>query len=370
MTEKTEILEFADKTVDRAIEAACRHFNVDKEQLNIKLITRGSTGLFGLGGRKAKITASVKAGATAGKKDTPDKAVPTEASEQETVKPKEKPREPEEEKASESPYPPAESQEEQAEAAEEAGAESPVEPSGPAVIDASAYAPGDDEEHVEQGREDTSAPSAEYAPGEEAAAEYSAKTPAETVAEPVEEQVSEQEEEPEEISEEMLERLEKARIFTTQILDKAGLEAIVEINADASNPCLEISGEDISLIIGKDGHTLDAIEYIVNLNLKRSEEKGGKRIPVDAQGYRAKREDGLRRTAEKLAMKARKTRRSVAMSPMNSRERRIVHMAVKGINGVRTHSTGDGRLRKVIITPVKKGDGGRRNQGRRYNRRG
>ena len=362
MTEKTEIMEFADKTVDRAIEAACRHFNVDREQLNIKLITRGSTGLFGLGGRKAKINASLKAERA---------AVPAEVPEQEAMEPEERHVEASGEDKGETPETEEREEEsalqkqpepETSPATEPAPAEPVSEPelspSTPETIDASAYAPGDEDETAESAQEETAPPADEYGPGEDRIAEAPA------------EETAQREEEPEELSEEMLERLEKARVFTTQILDKAGLDAIVQVNTDASSPCLEISGDDISLVIGKDGHTLDAIEYIVNLNLKRSEERGGKRISVDAQGYRAKREDGLRRTAEKLAMKARKTRRSVAMAPMNSRERRIVHMAVKGINGVRTHSTGDGRLRKVIITPIKKGDGGRRQQGRRYNRRG
>jgi len=354
MTEKTEILEFADKTVDRAIEAACRHFNVDKEQLNIKLITRGSTGLFGLGGRKAKITASLKAGVSL--RETKEPEIP----EHEAQETEEKCEEPVKTADSAAGYDSSEPEpEEQPESTAEHATEKRAGSSGAAVVDASEYAPGDEDESSEASREDSMAHSAEYGPGEK---DISSEPP-------VDEQASQEEEEPEELGEEMLERLEKARIFTTQILDKAGLEAIVEVNTDAANPCLEISGEDISLVIGKDGHTLDAIEYIVNLNLKRSEEKGGKRISVDAQGYRAKREDGLRRAAERLAMKARKTRRSVAMAPMNSKERRIVHMAIKGINGVRTHSTGDGRLRKVIITPVKKGEASRRQQGRRYNRR-
>ncbi len=360
MTERREILEFADKTVDRAIEAACRHFKVDKEQLNIKLITRGSTGLFGLGGRKAKITACLKEGAAAGEtgEDREDKA---QSSAAESAIAKDNTQEGVQEDVETAPesdsykaYSPAEHGSETEAGGHETLSAELITEQG-AEIDASAYSPVEDE-GIEESNEPQPVPSSDqYGPGEE----VSGKS-----------QEPETEDELVELSDEMLERLERARVFTTQILDKAGLDAIVEINTDVSNPCLEISGEDISLVIGKDGHTLDAIEYIVNLNLKRSDEKGGRRIPVDAQGYRAKREDGLRRTAEKLALKARKTRRSVAMAPMNSRERRIVHMAVKGINGVRTHSTGDGRLRKVIISPVRKGDGGRRHQGRRYNRRG
>ncbi len=358
MIERREILEFADKTVDRAIEAACRHFKVDKEQLNIKLITRGSTGLFGLGGRKAKITACLKEGAAAGgaEEGREDKvqssaaeSAPANGNIQEGVQ-EDAATVPESD--SHKAYSPVEHGSETEAGWHETLSAELITEQG-AEIDASAYSPGEDE-GTEDSEEPQPVPSSDqYGPGEEVSGK---------VQEPdIEDELAE-------LSDEMLERLERAKVFTTQILDKAGLDAIVKINTDVSNPCLEIFGEDISLVIGKDGHTLDAIEYIVNLNLKRSDEKGGRRIPVDAQGYRAKREDGLRRTAEKLALKARKTRRSVAMAPMNSRERRIVHMAVKGINGVRTHSTGDGRLRKVIITPVRK-DGGRRHQSRRYNRR-
>lgn len=328
MTEKTEILEFADKTVDRAIEEACRHFDVDKDQLNIKLITRGSTGLFGLGGRKAKITASLKEGAIAGKDLSPPEPE-EEFAEQEYVQPD------------------ADTDMEEARQGDAADAD---------VSDSVELSEG---------------------PGKAVELKFSDReNEADTVSGHMEkkgavsdeEQAVTVEEEPEELPEEVLERLERARVFTAQLLDKAGLDSIVQVNPDSANPCLDISGEDISLIIGKDGHTLDAIEYIVNLNIKRTEERGGKRIPVDARGYRAKRDEGLRRTAEKLALKARKTRRSIAMAPMNSRERRIVHMAVKSMGGLRTHSTGDGRLRKVIITPVKKNDNHNR-QGRRHNRR-
>ncbi len=313
MTEKTKTVEFADKTVERAIEAACRHFNVDdKEKLNVTLVTRGSTGLFGLGGRKAKIRVSLKDVDTAAQH--PEEAL-------------------------------SESRESEDAGVEETATPEHDEADRVTDRDSTGHDVPAAEEYV-QARDD------EMESGGETAEE---------------EGVSEQAES-EELSDEMLERLEKARVFTAQLLDKAGLESIVQVNTDAANPFLDISGEDLSLIIGKDGRTLDAIEYIVNLNLKRADEKSGKRIPVDAQGYRAKREEGLRRTAEKLALKVKKTRRSVAMSPMNSRERRVVHMAVKGIHGVRTHSTGDGRLRKVIITSVRKGENNRR-QGKRHNRR-
>lgn len=328
MTEKTEILEFADKTVDRAIKEACRHFDVDKDQLNIKLITRGSTGLFGLGGRKAKITASLKDGA-ADEKD---------ADSRETEK---KPVEPEHAQPEES-------------------VDMEVLPRDETAL---SDVPGTADSPNVQGEVDEQ----ESSGGDEKPPAASGHGKDEDVT-PLKERVVPAGDEPAALSEEALERLERARMFTSQLLDKAGLDGIVQVSTDPANPGLDISGDDISLIIGKDGHTLDAIEYIVNLTVKRAEERGGKRIHIDVQGYRAKRDESLRRAAEKLAVKARKTRRSVAMAPMNSRERRIVHMTLKGMGGVRTHSTGDGRLRKVIITPLKKNDSHHR-QGKRHGRR-
>ncbi len=359
MTKNKEMLEFADKTVERAIEAACRHFNVDKEQLEIKLITRGSTGLFGLGGRRAKITACLKDDVEQGKSEAAPESEATdsvEAPEAAEVTSGTKDSE-----AALSDY----------SAPEEDSRDEEIS-TGAGTFDASAYAPGDEDESLP--REEIQAQISDYSPDgddqQEEGGQALAEAPEEEKAEPKAQEDSGEQETSELLSDEMLERLEKARVFTAQILDKAGLDAIVEIHTDVKEPFLEISGEDISLIIGKDGSTLDSIEYLVNLNLKRTDEKGGRRIPIDAQGYRAKREEGLRRTAEKLAYKARKTRRSVAMAPMNSRERRVVHMAVKAISGVKTHSTGDGRMRKVIITPVKKGNGGRKPHQRRNNRRG
>ena len=335
MTEKTEIMEFADKTVDRAVEEACRHFDVDRDQLNIKLITRGSTGLFGLGGRKAKIAASLK------KETVTDKEIPVPESGKEPVAILQ------ESDNEEKSRPEAVADMEEVQEDDAAG-------SGmPGSAESSDLPENADEQEIRAEDRDAETVSVH---GEKESAEPDAENTVSV------------EDESRELSEEVLERLERARVFAAQLLDKAGLDSIVQVNPDPANPSLNISGEDISLIIGKDGHTLDAIEYIVNLNIKRSEERGGRRIPVDAQGYRAKRDEGLRRTAEKLALKARKTRRSVAMAPMNSRERRIVHMAVKSMGGLRTHSTGDGRLRKVIITPAKK-NGNHHRQGRRHNRR-
>ncbi len=337
MTENSRKIEFADKTVERAIEQACEHFGVDdKDKLEITLITRGSTGLFGLGGRKARIKARLR----------PVSAPESEGREQDA--------EAASRVASAGTLPSERDQETEAsvkESAEEQGLRETDR-------DGEKAAAQEEEPPVEdQSEEDGPAAASPGRDGDSAS--------------PDQAEIGESDaggSAPQELSDEMLERLERARVYTTELLEKAGLDGMVQVNADPANPCIDISGEDISIIIGKDGNTLDAIEYLVNLKLKRTDETPGRRISLDAQGYRAKRDENLKRTAEKLAMKARKTRRSVAMSPMNSRERRIVHMAVKAIHGVRTHSTGDGRLRKVIITPVRRGEN-RRQGGRRQSRR-
>ncbi len=340
MTENSRKIEFADKTVERAIEQACEHFGVDdKDKLEITLITRGSTGLFGLGGRKARIKARLKTDAVPGAEGRDEGAEDTSGTSAGGAV--------------------SSGVNEDTEADKESSEDSPEQ---------------EDEKTAEKSTRQEEKCAADEKPQEDDTAGASSGHDGAVESRSAQEQEQDETTDsaarsaPAELSDEMLERLERARVFTTELLDKARLDGMVQVNADPSNPCLDISGEDISIIIGKDGATLDAIEYLINLKLKRSDETPGRRIPLDAQGYRAKRDENLKRTAEKLAIKAKKTRRSVAMAPMNSRERRIVHMAVKAIHGVRTHSTGDGRLRKVIITPVRKGDN-RRQGGRRQARR-
>ena len=121
-----------------------------------------------------------------------------------------------------------------------------------------------------------------------------------------------------------------------------GLKLIVESDTDG-------------LLIGRHGETLDAIQYIVSHHANRHrKEAGPRRISIDTEGYRVRREETLRKLARRNAARVVKTGRSMAMEPMNPYERRVLHYALQNFRGVTTHSEGEEPNRRVIITPTKK----------------
>ncbi|MDL1958056.1 MAG: Jag N-terminal domain-containing protein [Deltaproteobacteria bacterium] len=248
--------EFDGKTVDYAIEAACKYFEAEPDDLEINILTRGSTGIFGLGGRKAKIKAVLK-------ESTPP--ITEEKSEEESK--------------------PIEA---------EANRVTPEVPeSEENVIEPGKEAPEDRDKHISLARE-----------------------------------------------------------ITEELLNKTGLVGQVAIKVGEEGPYLDISGEDLSLIIGKEGQNLDALEYIVNRILRhRVENRTG--IKLEAQGYREKREKSITLLAHRMAKKAQKTGRPVTLQPLGARERRLVHLALKDVKGIRTHSIGEGIMRKVVINPAR-----------------
>ena len=115
---------------------------------------------------------------------------------------------------------------------------------------------------------------------------------------------------------------------------------------------VDIWGDDVALLIGKGGNTLDALQYLVNIGCRKSGEVN-KRIIVDAEGYRKRRKAKIERQAEHLAGKAISQNKSISLNPMSSSERKIVHMHLRNYNGVWTESSGEGSDRRVVIHPGK-----------------
>jgi spoIIIJ-associated protein len=115
---------------------------------------------------------------------------------------------------------------------------------------------------------------------------------------------------------------------------------------------IEIEGPDAGRVIGKRGLVLEAVQYLTSRVAQKSGEEK-KHISVDAEGYRARHEDQLAEMAEKLAKRVALEGKVITFDPMNARDRRIVHMAVKDIAGVRTESNGQGPDRRVQIIPDK-----------------
>ena len=143
------------------------------------------------------------------------------------------------------------------------------------------------------------------------------------------------------------------RSFLGGLLDRMGVKADMEISPRANDGInVSLSGNGMGAIIGRRGETLDAIQHLTNYVVNRSSDKH-LHISVDAECYRSKREESLTRLAEKMADKAIKYKRSMALEPMNSYERHVIHTALQNYEGVTTSSTGVEPNRRVVVSYVK-----------------
>jgi spoIIIJ-associated protein len=212
-----EFQEFEGKSTEAAIELACAHFQVSSEQLEIEIVSVGSAGLFGLGGRKAKIRAALR-------------------------------------------------------------------------------------------------------------------------------------EEPEE------NLLNWAKELLETVLEKMQEKATVSAHLEDDRINLRIESGDAGLLIGKQGQTLDALQYLVTKMLaKKSHRKV--RIAIDVEAYRARHNEALALLAQKYGEKVKKSGKPITLNPMNPYDRRIIHMALQGDKDLKTTSRGEGLYKKVVIAPVKKKEG-------------
>ena len=143
------------------------------------------------------------------------------------------------------------------------------------------------------------------------------------------------------------------RRFLTGLLERMGVTADIEISPRENGGVnVNLSGSGMGAIIGRRGETLDAIQHLTNYVVNRGSEKR-MHISVDAECYRSKREESLTRLAEKMAEKAIKYKRSMALEPMNSYERHVIHTALQNYEGVTTSSTGVEPNRRVVVSYVK-----------------
>jgi spoIIIJ-associated protein len=209
-----EFLEFEGKTTEEAIENACAHFQVPSEELEIEILSVGSPGIFGLGGKKARIQAALR----------------TEAEE---------------------------------------------------------------------------------------------------------------------------DLLPRAREILEQVLLKMGEQASVSATQEEDRISLLIATDDAGLLIGKQGQTLDALQYLVTKMLAKQTKKKV-RIAIDVEAYRARHNEALALLAKKYGEKVKRGGKAVTLNPMNPYDRRIVHMALQGDKDLKTISRGEGLYKKVVISPVKK----------------
>ena len=140
--------------------------------------------------------------------------------------------------------------------------------------------------------------------------------------------------------------------FLENMIKEMGLELNVSVSANESSVYVDIEGKDTGSIIGKRGQTLDAVQYLSSLVVNKGEDEYI-RVIVDAEGYRAKREDALEKLAYRLAEKVVKTGKSVRLEAMNPYERKIIHTTLQTVPAVRTKSEGSEPHRRVVIEPAK-----------------
>ncbi len=296
-----DTLEFSGKTTEDALNKASEHFQLPMDKLEVEVISAGSSGLLGfIGAKKARIMVRPLADSA---KEAMDEVMRDFRGEAEPAK----------------PAPPKSSG-----------------PSAPAKRHTIADYSDKPKEHApEQSAEtfESTSPASGNGP-----TSYSAREPEDDSSQPSREPESA---ELVEASRLVLERIVGALDSDAQITAGNGYGAGIE---------LEIEGGEVGILIGRRGQTLDALQYLTTRIVSHQEGRPV-RISVDAGGYRRRRRESLEDLALRMADKARHTRRPVSVGPLSSPERRVVHLALKGENGVSTSSRGRGEMKKVLISP-------------------
>ncbi len=149
------------------------------------------------------------------------------------------------------------------------------------------------------------------------------------------------------------EQAREAETFTRGLIEAFGAPATVGVTIDEEGGVLvDVRGDDLGLLVGPRGVTLQAIEELVRTVVQRATEGRGARINVDVAGYRARRREALARFATELADKVRDSGRDQALEPMSASDRKVVHDTVAALDGVTTVSEGEEPRRRVVVRPA------------------
>ncbi|WP_130838461.1 RNA-binding cell elongation regulator Jag/EloR [Lachnoclostridium sp. Marseille-P6806] len=312
-------IEIKAKTLEDAITAACQRLSVISDRLDYIVVSEGSSGFLGFNAKPAVIKARIKA---------------VSLSETESVlkdilnKVDEKAKKTAEEDLKEK---------DQAEKQEEAF----VLAGGEHRSDRMPREHGRryDERHDEPGRHRERRNHSPYResgePGKEEPAPENKKIPAE-----------------QQLSDEAAEEIKaKAEKFLGDVFGAMGMTVSASMSFDKEWNLLnlDLSGDEMGVLIGKRGQTLDSLQYLVSLIVNRDTEQYI-HVKADTENYRARRKETLENLARNIAYKVKRTRRPVALEPMNPYERRIIHSALQGDRYVTTHSEGEEPYRKVVVT--------------------
>lgn len=164
--------------------------------------------------------------------------------------------------------------------------------------------------------------------------------------------------------------------FLKKVFEAMGIVAVIDVQLDEveNTMNIELSGDQMGVLIGKRGATLDSLQYLVSLVVNKESESYIK-VKLDTENYRARRKETLENLARNLAHKVKRIHRPVYLEPMNPYERRVIHSTLQNDQYVETHSEGEEPYRKVVITLKPGVDTGYERKGKysygnRYNRNG
>lgn len=142
--------------------------------------------------------------------------------------------------------------------------------------------------------------------------------------------------------------------FLNNVLEAMGMDVTLTSVIDEEGALnIEMNGDNMGILIGKRGQTLDSLQYLTN-RVANKMQSGYVRVKLDTEDYRRRRKETLENLAKNIAHKVRKTRRAVSLEPMNPYERRIIHSALQGEKNITTHSEGEEPYRRVVVTLVRR----------------
>ncbi|MEW6262493.1 MAG: RNA-binding cell elongation regulator Jag/EloR [Thermodesulfobacteriota bacterium] len=347
-------IEFEGKTTEEALENASNQLHLAKDELKFEIITTGSSGIFGIGGKKARIRVMVEEKISPRKLEAPAESRPREERSEPRARRDYSPRP---SGRREGPRPDGfrtdarRPENRQRETSAREGQPREPQPRGDRPRD---YRPRDEHRREDRPRDQ------HY---REAARRESAIKDKARIAR-IEPDVDEEEgplttwplpptvvapgeslfEGPED------EVMVFSRRTLTELLQHMGLEAEVGVSVISDRIILKVTGDNTGLLIGKKGATLDALQFLMNKIVNR-ERTAKLRVIVDAENYRQRRHQSLIDLANRMADKARRNRRPVTISQLSAHDRRIVHLALQEKPDLRTRSRGEGPLKNVIIIP-------------------
>ena len=321
-----EFREITAKTVDEAITKACLEFGISSDNLEIEVVREGTSGFFGIGSKPAIIRVRRKA-------EEEEFNILEELKKEEQKKeavqkePKKEPRK--DIKKEPKKEPKKENKEPRKEAVKEPKKE--VKRDAPKPPKKENNKPAEKEVIKEAVKE----PAVKEAP----------------VKKETKQEVKKEEKKPVVRTDEQVAAMKRdAEKFLAGVFKAMELPVNIQIVYDKENDSLDINfdGEDMGILIGKRGQTLDSLQYLTSLVVNK-EQENYVRVKLDTEDYRSRRKDTLENLARNIAFKVRKTRKAVVLEPMNPYERRIIHSALQGNKYVETYSEGNEPYRHVVV---------------------